>query len=80
MVRPNQDEAPMEPKKKKRRGGNDVCSLGPRSRFSKVPVTFRARRAVLSVFRVCIQNQSINNLKNDKMKLSVNEVKLRTGW
>ena len=31
------------------------------------------------VFGVCFQNQSINDFKNDKMKLSVNEAKL-TGW
>ena len=44
--------------------------------FSKVPINFRARKAVLPVGRVCIQDQSFNNSKNDAMKLPVNEAKI----
>ena len=44
--------------------------------FSKVPINFRARKAVLPVGRVCIQDQSFNNSKNDAMKLSVNEARI----
>ena len=39
--------------------------------FSKVPIDFRAPKAVLPVGRVCIQDQSFNNSENDTMKLSV---------
>ena len=44
----------------------------PGSCFSKVPVTFRARKAAL-VYRVRIQ---VSVIENDTMKLSVNEAKL----
>ena len=47
----------------------------PGTRFSKVPVTFRARKAVW-VCRVYIQDQCINEFKKDQMKLSINETKL----
>ena len=54
-----------------------VLVLTSRTRFSKVPITFRARKAVY-VYRVCIQDQSFNNFENefDTIKLSANEVKL----
>ena len=42
----------------------------PGIRFSKVPETFRVR----------IQDQSFNNFKNNKMKLSVIEGKLAGSW
>ena len=51
----------------------------PGACFSKVPVTFRARKAVC-VCCVCIQDQSFNNFENNTMKLSVNEVKLTGLW
>ena len=43
--------------------------------FSKVLVTFRARKAVF-VCLVCIQDQGIDDFKNDHMKLSIDEAKL----
>ena len=45
----------------------------------KVPVTFRARKAVMccSVF---IQDQSFNNFENNTMKLLVNDAKLTGLW
>ena len=49
------------------------------TRFSKVPVTFRARKAVY-VCRVCIQDQSFNNFENDTMKLSLNKAKFTGLW
>ena len=54
-----------------------VLVLRSRTRFSKVPITFQARKAVY-VCRVCIQDQSFNNFENefDTMKLSANEAKL----
>ena len=54
-----------------------VLVLRSRTRFSKVPITFRTRKAVY-VYRVCIQDQSFNNFENefDTMKLSANEAKL----
>ena len=39
-----------------------VLVLRSRTRFSKVPITFQARKAVY-VYRVCIQDQSFNILK-----------------
>ena len=42
----------------------------PGARFSKVLVTFRARKAVF-VCLVCIQDQDIDDFKNDHMKLSI---------
>ena len=47
----------------------------PGVRFSKVLVTFRARKAVF-VCLVCIQDQGIDDFKNDHMKLSIDEAKL----
>ena len=45
------------------------------ARFSKVPITFQARKAVLCL--LCLtQHQSFKNFENDTMKLSVNEAKL----
>ena len=49
--------------------------FGPGARFSKVPIPFRARKAVY-VCRVCIQDQSFINFENDTMKLSFSEAKL----
>ena len=46
--------------------------LGPGTRFSKVPVTFKARKTVY-VGCVCIRDQSFYNFENDTMKLSANE-------
>ena len=40
----------------------------PEARFSKVLVTFRARKVVFDCL-VCIQDQGINDFKNDQMKL-----------
>ena len=48
-------------------------------RFSKVQVTFRARK-LFYVCQVCIQDQSCNNFENDQMKLLVNEAKLTDLW
>ena len=45
------------------------------ARFSKVLVTFRALKAVF-VCLVCIQDQDIDDFKNDHMKLSIDEAKL----
>ena len=45
------------------------------TRFSRIPVNFRARKAVYICF-VCIQDQSFNCFENNTMKLSVNEAKL----
>ena len=50
-------------------------TLVPGTRFSKVPVTFKARNTVY-VCHVCIRDQSFNNFENDTMKLSANEAKL----
>ena len=47
----------------------------PSAHFSKVAVTFRARKAALC-FPDCIQDQTFNNFENDKMELSDNEAKL----
>ena len=44
------------------------------ARFSKVPVTFRARKVVLC--SLCLHSRSINNVENESMKLSVNEAEL----
>ena len=44
------------------------------ARFSKVPVTFQARKAVLCL--PCLHSRSSNNVENDSMKLSVNEAEL----
>ena len=44
--------------------------------FSKVPITFRARKAVLCL--PCFQ--SFNDFENSLMKLSVNEAKLTGLW
>ena len=44
----------------------------PGTRFSKVRVTFRARKTVF-VCRVYIQDQCINGFKKDQMKLSNNK-------
>ena len=41
-----------------------VLVLRSRTRFSKVPITFQARKAVY-VYRVCIQDQSFNNFENE---------------
>ena len=50
-------------------------TLTPGARFSKVPITFQARKAVLCL--LCLtQHQSFKNFENDTMKLSVNEAKL----
>ena len=51
----------------------------PGARFSKVPVTFQARKAVLccSLF---IQDQSFNNFENNTTKLLVNDAKLTGLW
>ena len=50
--------------------------MGTGACFSKVPITFRARK-LFYVCRVCVQDQSFNNFENDAiMKLSVNEAKL----
>ena len=55
--------------------------FGPGARFSKVPIPFRARKAVLCLIcRVCIQDQSIINFENDTMKLSFSEPKLTDLW
>ena len=51
----------------------------PGARFSKVLVTFRARKAVF-VCLVCIQDQGLDDLKNDQMKLSIDEAKLTGLW
>ena len=54
-----------------------IMSLEPGTPFSKIPVTFPVRKAAFFIFcRVCFQDQSNNDLKNDTMKLSVNETKL----
>ena len=47
----------------------------PGARFSKVLATFRARKAVV-VCLVSIQDQGIDDFKNDHMKLSIDEAKL----
>ena len=44
-------------------------------RFSKVPVTFGPGK-LFYVYRVCIQDQSFNNIENERIKLLVNEAKL----
>ena len=50
--------------------------MGTGACFSKVSITFRARK-LFYVCRVCVQDQSFNNFENDTiMKLSVNEAKL----
>ena len=51
----------------------------PGPRFSKVLVTFRARKAVF-VCPVCIQDQGIDDFKNDHMKLPIDEAKLTGLW
>ena len=53
--------------------GKSVSCRG--ARFSKVLVTFRARKVVF-VCLVCIQDQGIDDFKNDHMKLSIDEAKL----
>ena len=54
----------------------------PGTCFSKVPVTFRARKAVLCL--LCLHSakvkQSFNHSENNKMKLSVDEAKLTGLW
>ena len=47
----------------------------PGAPFSKVLPTFRARKAVF-VCLVCIQDQGIDDFKNDHMKLSIDEANL----
>ena len=47
----------------------------PGAGFSKVLVTFRARKAVFLCL-VCIQDPGIDYFKNDHMKLSIDEAKL----
>ena len=49
-------------------------SICTEARFSKVPVTFRDRKAVLCL--PCLHSRSINNVENDTMELSVNEAEL----
>ena len=45
-----------------------------RDPFLECSGNFRARRAVLCLlWRVCIQDQNVNNFENDTMKLSVDE-------
>ena len=46
--------------------------FGPGARFS---ITFRARK-LFYVCRVCIQDESFNNIENDMIKVSVNDAKL----
>ena len=51
----------------------------PGACFSKVPVTFRARKAVLGL--LCLHSRSkFNNFENNTMKLYVNEAKLTGLW
>ena len=50
-------------------------SLRAGIRFSKVPVTF-APGKLFYVCRVCIQDQSFNNIENERIRLLVNEAKL----
>ena len=45
------------------------------TRFSRIPVNFRARKAVY-ICCICIQDLSFNCFENDTMKLSVNVAKL----
>ena len=52
-----------------------VIGSCPGASSSKVPVTFRARKAVLRL-HVFIQDRNFNNFENDTTKLSVNEAKL----
>ena len=47
----------------------------PGAGFSKVLVTFRARKAVFLCL-VCIQDPGIDYFKNDHVKLSIDEAKL----
>ena len=54
-------------------------TLGPCDCFSKVPITFGARK-LFCVCGVCIQDQSFNNFENRTMKLSVNEAILIGSW
>ena len=49
-------------------------SICTEARFSKVPVTFRDRKAVLC--SPCLHSRSINNVENDTMELSVHEAEL----
>ena len=44
------------------------------ARFSKVPVTFQARKVVLC--SLCLRSRSINNVENDTMEPAVNEAEL----
>ena len=44
------------------------------------PVTFQARKLLLYVCRVYIQDQSFNTFENNKIKQSVNEAKLTSLW
>ena len=53
--------------------------MKPGAHFSKLPITFRARKPVLCL-HVCIQYQSFNNFENAIMKLAANEAKLAGLW
>ena len=57
---------------------SQASSLSSRARFSRVPFSFQALKAVLCLLD--LQSRSnFNNVESDTMKLSVNEAKL-TGF
>ena len=58
---------------------SQASSLSSRARFSRVPFSFQALKAVLCLLD--LQSRSnFNNVESDTMKLSVNEAKLTGFW